>query len=170
MTAVKYPPPVSKDWAFWEWCDIPSWEDRTQVYLRRLRIVQTPYASVLLHFVYLPDTDPDPHDHPWNFWSFIVRGGYTEKIVNPYLSIPRWVTKTHRMLSLHRMSIALAHQITRTRPGTISLVFTGARQREWGFWRRDSDNPTWGLRWQFIPFKEYDKGRVGTFESIDEFA
>jgi hypothetical protein len=147
---VKYPAPRSPRWAVWEWADIPSNEDRELVYLRRLRVVTTPWFSVMLHWINEPDSDRHPHCHPWNFWSLVLRGGYTE--VNYVTSFsrpavrddlaernswPRW--------SLHRMTTRRAHRITSVQPRTVTLVVTGRRVREWGFWTEQG----------FIPWRQY---------------
>jgi hypothetical protein len=33
-----------------------------------------------VHWIYQPDDDRDPHDHPWPFVSFVIRGGYAERL------------------------------------------------------------------------------------------
>jgi hypothetical protein len=39
--------------------------------------------SIKLHHLLRPDYDRCPHDHPWNFWSLILWGGYEEIIRSP---------------------------------------------------------------------------------------
>ena len=41
----------------------------TRIWLGRLR----------LHVFHQPDTDPDPHDHPWDFWTFPLTS-YVEEV------------------------------------------------------------------------------------------
>lgn len=45
----------------------------TRVWFWRLR----------LHIFHRPDLDPDPHDHPWDFWTFPIwpAHGYVEEVV-----------------------------------------------------------------------------------------
>jgi hypothetical protein len=123
---------MSKGWALWEWADIPSKVYPNEVYLRRLRIVQTPWCAFMMHWIYEADFDRDPHDHPWNFWSFVLRGGYIEHIYDSpdALVRPQW----WRRFSLHKMPVDKAHQIRSVVADTVTLVFTGRRQRVWGFW------------------------------------
>lgn len=126
-------------WALWKWFDIPSRTSPGMVYLRRLRIIQTPWFGVYLHFIYDVDADQDPHDHPWPFWSYIVRGGYHEvvyKNVRRHDSTPgqglvrKWTRGTW-----HGFNMKWAHRIIMIRPGTISLVVVGRRRpSDWGFW------------------------------------
>lgn len=50
------------------------------VYLRRFYIFRSKRFNVYLHRFHRSDDDPDPHDHPWDFWSFILSKGYREQI------------------------------------------------------------------------------------------
>ena len=109
-------------------------------YLDRLRVVQTPLFGVFLHRIHQPDVDRDPHDHPWPFLSFVLSGGYTERI---------WADKKRRRndlhslefrrgrWSLHRMRADRAHRILSVEDQLWTLVLTGPRKRDWGFWTND---------------------------------
>lgn len=151
-------------WAIWHTFLIPT-PDGARTYLKRIRIVQTPHFGLYLHWIYFADGDRDPHDHPWNFWSFIVRGGYTECIwkMQPGLGAlrvtpARWrreddpgrVARRGRF-SLHRHPTSIAHTIAELKPGTVTLVFVGRRQREWGFWTPDG----------FVEWKAYERNGLG---------
>ena len=50
-----------------------------RVYLERWRF-DTPFVSIFLHSINLPDRDPYPHTHPFS-WSrsLIVKGSYVEE-------------------------------------------------------------------------------------------
>lgn len=132
------------------------------LYLVRWRIVQTPWFAVYLHDIFEPDEGRDPHDHPWTFWSLVLRGGYEETIWDRPNSIywdenvvrplypgelyEREVTPYRRRwlpFSLHRMDRGQAHRIDTIRPGTKTLVFTGRRAGGWGFY-----TPEGFVRWQ----------------------
>lgn len=153
-----YGPPVkhrsvtSPRWALFKWFDIPDSRDQDYTYLRRLRIVQTPWFAFLLHFIFVPDLDQDPHDHPWNFWSFVVRGGYTERFFE-FVHDRNFshFRKRHLRWSLHRMRVEHAHQIDGISPRTCTLLFVGRRQRDWGFWMSEG----------FIPWKTYNQRKYG---------
>lgn len=108
------------------------------VYLRRLRVIETPMARFYVHRLDGPDPDPQPHDHPWPFISFIWKGGYTEEFYeNLDTRHGRMVPSrynTWRRFSVHRMHPSrVAHRIIEVQPGTISLILAGRRSREWGF-------------------------------------
>lgn len=143
-------------WALMSSFDIPCTDPHTKemhLYLRRLRIIQTPWFGVYLHEMYAPDGDRDLHDHPWNFYTFILKGGYAErmredgklpKFHDQTFLWPRW--------SGHAVSKNNAHRITNLlKVPTYTLVFVGRRTREWGFWRDVED----GYRHEFIKWDEY---------------
>jgi hypothetical protein len=103
---------------------------------------------VYVHWIYLPDSDRDPHDHPWPFLSWVLRGGYREDIYRYSMhadgpSPDGW--RERRRWSVHRMPIDLAHQIYYLEPATVTLVLVGRRQHTWGFWTPDG----------FVPWTEY---------------
>jgi hypothetical protein len=105
-------------------------------YLDRLRLIETPWFAVFLHHIHRPDRDPDPHDHPWAFWSLVLAGDYLELVYpdkrDPYVSRIR-----HRpRFSLRRLDRGAAHIITRITGPLWTLVVTGRSHgsESWGFW------------------------------------
>lgn len=115
-------------WAFMQKFDItcPSGE----VYLARLRVIQTPLFAVYLHDIHEADGDRDPHNHPWAFLSIVLRGGYTERV---YDRASAGKDKTHTLYSIHAMGRRKYHRITTIEPGLKTLILTGPRQSGWGF-------------------------------------
>lgn len=106
--------------------------------LDRWRLIQTPLGGIYVHFIYREDLDPVPHDHPWRFASFILRGGYVEELhYAPGIGAPEKVWR-HRW-RLHRFPLHWAHRITAVTPGTITLMFVGRKVRSWGFY----NGPDW---------------------------
>lgn len=147
---VKYPYVGGTKWAFWKWADIPDARDEKRTYLRRLRIVQTPWFALYLHFIFLPDEDRDPHDHPFVFWSWILRGGYTERLFGVDPGKHRNIDyryKTWRRWSLHKMPQTQAHMIDQLSPDTVTLVLCGAKTRDWGFY----------VDTGFVPWQRYNR-------------
>lgn len=134
----------STRWAFFRWFDIPSAVDPEFVYLRRFRVVQTPWFGVYVHWIYETDSDRYPHDHPWKFWSLILRGGYAELVYDSPGADP--TPKMWPPGSFHIMPTDHAHQITDISAPLVTLVFTGSRVREWGFWSPNG----------FIPWRKFD--------------
>jgi hypothetical protein len=125
----------SPRWAFMSKMEIPSTRNAGENYLVRLRLIQTPWFGVYLHRVLEPDYDFSPHDHPWNFGSLILRGGYTEHIWNnPSYHDEKYFERRWLRWSWHKMRMGQAHKIVGVMPGTISLIFVGKRHETWGFY------------------------------------
>jgi len=140
----------------WAFCRVDRIESEGDLYLWRLRVVQTPWGAIYLHRFARPDRDRHLHDHPWAFVSVVLRGGYTEqwrKIVGYPGS--GWVNVTQRRRgSIHKVGLDICHRIDSIRPGTTTLVFCGPRSRMWGFYTENG----------WLPFGEYlaTEGAGGT--------
>ena len=142
-------------WAFMQRYDICDLADPTDLYLRRWRLVQTPWFGVYLHRMQRPDGDRYLHDHPWPFTSVILRGGYIESFVDwethdPARARARIFCKVGRP---HRMAMGDFHAIRRLlRVPTWTLVLVGRRVRDWGYltdhgrWvSHDAQHDAWGI-------------------------
>lgn len=151
-------------WVLWERNEIPD-VSSDQTYLRRWRIIETPWGGIYLHHILLPDGDLALHDHPFRFAALILRGGYREvrqRIYGPLKPSRRLYGRRqwrwHGWLSLNGMGMEDAHKITSVKPNTWTLVLRGRRMREWGFYEPLADNPgeqySVATRWQ--PFFAYD--------------
>lgn len=137
---------MSKNWAFMQTFVVPHF-DSNDDYLRRLRLVQTPWFGVYLHRIGTPDSRPTLHDHPWNFTSLVLRGGYVETRLNPHTQ----GTQEKRVTFFNRMRTHDAHAITALlRVPTWTLVFVGRRARTWGYLE-----PYWPTGWVWTPFNEH---------------
>lgn len=97
-------------------------------------------SSILLHHIIRADDDGALHDHPWNFSTQILSGGYREMVPFYYAHKdgqgdgPSKFSRTDHAKGtvLHREAQSL-HIIERVEPDTWTLVYTGPRVREWGF-------------------------------------
>lgn len=117
------------------------------VYLTRWRIFSTPMFGVLLHKITGPDPDQHPHDHPWEFWSVVLKNGYTELLTTWKLKDNRFIAVTKfrgwRRFSFHRMHRGDYHSIKRlhNEQTTWTLVFHGKRKSDWGFLVNQGSTP-----------------------------
>jgi hypothetical protein len=50
------------------------------VHFRRWRLIETRWFALYVHCIARSDEDKDAHDHPWNFLSLVLRGGYFEDL------------------------------------------------------------------------------------------
>ncbi len=100
--------------------------------------------SLLLHYFARGDDDQALHDHPWNFRTTILVGGYIEHLppadwmpsaIDGNADGPSWNTRTKRRdvgdVIEHRATDL--HCVGATDWNTWTLVRTGPRVREWGF-------------------------------------
>lgn len=116
-------------------------------YLERFYVLKTKPLTIMIHKFWASDPD-EPHDHPFNWASLLLRGGYREYGVDGK-SVVRYPFsfRFRRAEEFHRIE-ALPNDFC---PGwTTTLFFTGKRRRDWGFLRGD----------KWIPASEYDRQEV----------
>ena len=127
----------SPDWALFERFEVPNYDEPQATYMTRWRIVQTPWFGIYVHRFDGPDPRPTLHDHPWDFVSLVLRGGYWERV--PATTDPAVVRlNVFSACAINRKRAEDVHWITKLlRFPTWTLVFVGRRRREWGYLDRD---------------------------------
>lgn len=93
------------------------------------------FRPVIHHF-----TDPDkggPHDHPWNFTTHILKGGYIERryFINPDGT---WYTedKPYEEGTSHRIEAGHIHEIIALPFGECyTMVIADWPPKQWRFWQ-----------------------------------
>lgn len=86
--------------------------------------------SVRLHHWYFGDDPRHFHDHPWDFWVFVVFGCYVD-------------VNSQGRENMERFSLTFRpaeHKHTVETKGCWTLILTGPEKREWGFWVRNKSN------------------------------
>lgn len=120
-------------------------------YLTRLLI-----GRLRLHVFHRGDSDPDPHTHPWAFWTFPLTS-YVEEVFEPTTGLRRRAVV--RAFRLHYRPASHAHRVVarwagigrHTRTGAIvTLAWRGRRADTWGFWVRPYGGPS-----RLVPWREY---------------
>lgn len=110
-----------------------------------VRLIKWRGVSICLHQIHRSDEDEDCHDHPFDFWSLILRGGYWEHQQN---GARTW----HGPCSFLRRKAEDRHRLE-LKPGltawTLCIKFARNPEREWGFWRGET----------FIPWRQYIKSK-----------
>lgn len=127
---------MSNRWALFQRMDIPDFNDPTDIYLTRWRIIQTPWFGAYLHCIRRSDNDRHLHDHPWSFASVILRGGYQEErlVSDPHIEPHEISCKDRRVGSFSFRKHTSFHRIhCLYRDPTWSFVFVGRRREEWGY-------------------------------------
>lgn len=152
-------------WQIWRWMDIsgPSGHENgghEELYLRRLYVFRCPKGGLMIHWIKREDWDRDAlHDHPWEFWRFIVSGGYTEELAYPARDVDKsvepWiideeptlltpsVLRAHRMWRASKFPTGAYHRITSVKPHTVSLVINGPKSNSWGFFVPGTGKVPW---------------------------
>src|SRR5688572_1995771 len=108
--------------------------DNGDPYLIRYYLLKTKYIRIVLHRILLSDDDC-LHDHPWNFISLILKGGYFEKFEDVNGNIKY---KWYGVFSLLFRKAEWKHSL-RLAPGkrALTLVLMFKYKREWGFWTKN---------------------------------
>lgn len=94
-------------------------------YMRRW-VLRTPIGMLRIHHILRSDDDRHFHDHPMDFVSFIVRGGYVEHRPGKEPAVCQaGSVVVRRAEDLHALKLLGRSAWT--------LVFTGPVRRRWGF-------------------------------------
>lgn len=129
----RHPKLASNRSARWAWMDrfeVPEY-DGDGTYLTRWRVIQTPWGGLYVHRFTGPDPRPTLHDHPWNFRSIVLRGGYVERRLDP---ITMEVDEDHVVRRTNRVKATHCHSIMRLlRVPTWTVMLVGPRRRTWGY-------------------------------------
>lgn len=148
---VEHPYEGGVRWCIWKVADIESGINPGMTYLRRWRVLQTPWFAIYLHQIWEDDTqagrhEPLPHNHPANFYMLTLLGGY-EEVLFPYPTTGPWGArrKFYRLAGQFRkMGTTEAHFIARLfRVPTWTIVFVGRRQGTWYFYNEDGTKIDW---------------------------
>jgi len=117
--------------------------------------------NVYVHRFFRSDADV-PHDHPWNFLTYVVKDGYTEDVWErtdapirhhrdyKKVSYNRlqggWIFR--KATHLHRVVLGREFAESDILKTPITVCFIGRRQREWGFMEKiNTPKQTW-TRWE----------------------
>ena len=96
-------------------------------------------SSRLLHFIAEPDADGALHDHPWDFATHILSGGYVEELPGFGWDPASWAGPRLTRRVRHGVGAVISHnatdlhRIASVEPDTWTLVNTGRHVRAWGF-------------------------------------
>lgn len=113
------------------------------LYMTRVKLTPTTrWGGLYLHIFHRGDADPDPHDHPWEFWTFPLVSYFEMRMSER----PRLELHHVEALRLHHRPAGYAHRVL----GPVdpaykriaTLVWHGPGARHWGFWVT-SGHPGW---------------------------
>lgn len=110
-------------------------------------------CNLYLHRFLRDDEDRALHDHPWWFVSLVISGSYAEVVPSGTVQRHRFSIAFRR--ALHRHRVVLPRDSRGLPVPCWTIVLTGRRQREWGFWC-----PRGFVPWQVFT-KPENPGEVG---------
>lgn len=104
-----------------------GWKEIGETFYR-IQLVKAPWFNIYLHHLTAPNPHPQCHDHPWSFYTIILKNGYCE--YRPTCN--KWYHRKAGTI-LFRPAEFSHNVVTCDGKPAWSLVFTGPRKREWGF-------------------------------------
>jgi len=107
-----------------------------ELHFKRWRIWSTRWFNIYLHYINKADEDKHLHDHPWSFWSIILKGGYVELVGETGKHTPSKRVRRGLFHMAYRTK-NVPHMIGIVESPTYSLVITGPGGREWGYTTED---------------------------------
>lgn len=123
--------PLPRRWALYR--------SKIRDYMDRV-ILWHPWGTLRVHRILRADDDRDLlHDHPFDFTSMIVSGGYVELRADGS-------RLEYGVGDVNRCQAEDAHTIVSVKPRTITLVSTGLKRRSWGF-----HTPDGWIPWRSLP-------------------
>lgn len=103
-----------------------------KLHFRRWRIIETPWFGVYIHGIYQADQDKDMHDHPWDYASYVIKGGpFLEESMNS-LGEKKELENMFPGDFIRRRAEHF-HRIVKLESPVYTLFFTGRRRRNWGY-------------------------------------
>lgn len=105
-------------------------------------LVRTPWGTLRVHHIQESDAGRDFHDHPWNFTSLILKGGYIEhrpgcfcqQVLGKTVAIPGWgPCKSYLAPAVVRRRATDLHRLELLDGPATTLVLSSAYVRSWGF-------------------------------------
>ena len=132
------------------------------LYLRRFFLFSTRWGGVYLHHIVRSDDDKFPHDHPWDFTTLILSGGYRDEqwqfddslgltpagiqYCRPFKIYRRKAEHIHRVRLWEVKTVPATNAAIAVR-GAWTLVLRGPIRREWNFVTQERK----------VPWREYLK-------------
>jgi hypothetical protein len=151
--------------AICNWCErtgrvfyITGGPNGKTVYLVRYIPFKSKLACLYIHRFMRSDADY-PHDHPWNFFTYVISGGYDEVFYNKKPEIQNgtfaalWTKTINRRLpgsiayrkatDVHQVVVDRDYEMSEIEQAPFTVCLIGPRLREWGFWPLEGKGTTW---------------------------
>ncbi len=109
--------------------------------MTRFALFRSRWFNLYLHCFHRSDMDRYCHDHPWDFVTFLLSGGYWEHTPEGRF----W----RRRFSILFRRAEWKHWVEVPKPNIWTLVIRRAARREWGFWTEKG----W-QRWDVVNYEK----------------
>lgn len=130
-------------------------EERMAEFFCKYHLRGLPVGAVLHHFGSADAPDAPPHDHPWPFRSFIVSGGYVERVFQLDGSSELVHRKPGDSFQIEASHI---HRIEELPEGECwTLIIPGQHERTSGFYEFREDG-TYQRRWNESEWTRLQEG------------
>lgn len=135
--------------------------DPDSVYLVRYHLMNNRFFKLYLHYFLRSDLD-DPHDHPWGFWTLMLRGAYTEELYDwrtrKFTTLRRIPGKNSLVSrnadAIHRVIVDRTLTQDQKDQAPMTLFFATKKTKEWGFIKNYKKGPKW-VHWkEYVGIKE----------------
>jgi len=121
------------------------------VFLVRYILFKSKSFSIYIHRFLHSDADA-PHDHPWNFYTYVVENGYQEYFYDlnkPQIKDNKFVSywtmhinsrkegslAYRKATDVHRVVLPKAYSLNEIKEAPLTICLMLKRQRNWGYWR-----------------------------------
>ncbi|KRQ31375.1 hypothetical protein AOT83_04570 [Mycobacteroides sp. H001] len=148
-----------------------------ELYLKRWYVIpRNPLLNVYVHQFIHSDDDRAPHDHPWWFVSWVLKGHYFEHTDTGVIRRERWSWAFRRAVHRHIVKLDTVTVQDRYEDGSWArsasvqdvpawtLLITGRRVRQWGFWcptRYMVGLEPYNPAARFVPWQDFGAGGCG---------
>ena len=97
-----------------------------KLHFQRWRLIEILGRGIFIHHFTRSDKDLHLHDHPWDFYSLVLKGGYVE--------LTKDGTVTRNPGDFGFIAAEKLHQIkSLLTDSSWTLIFRGKRKRVWGY-------------------------------------
>lgn len=123
-----------EDRTWLRWKMIPKRDGSSDPLMYRFHILRTPWFRLALHKIVAPDgLEFGLHDHPWHFWSIVLRGGYLERYSTPSPLFQGPSSRYRAVGSFAYHPASYTHAIVSVDGPCYTFVVTSGRVAKWGF-------------------------------------
>lgn len=147
---------MSSGWSKW-WPISTVWGkdgEHETAYQTRIKLMpRTPWGQLRLHIFWRGDADPDPHDHPSDFWTFPFMD-YAEMVLLDgklvFNGVKSWRWTKREATYIHRVIGPIYYNPANGPHRTlVTLCWFGPKRRSWGFWVKKAKC------YAFKPWRQY---------------